>query len=326
MPSTESPLVSVIIPAYNSGQWIVDCVTSVLRQTYGNLQIIVVDDGSTDNTCELLRPLLPPSATLVQQANRGVAAARNAGLSLATGEFVAFLDHDDAWEEDKIQLQVGYLNSHPDVVVVYTDAVEYTDNFGECRSFASLHPDIAHVELLIEAIIRCHVPLLSTVMLRREFLVRHKIAFDAEASGVDDVGLFLEILGRGGRFAYLESRSTRRRMHGQNQSRDHLRRFSRRIALYRNLLSRCGDMAPAWKRRVRVGLSDAYFRVGECAWAEERRHEARMRFQEAVSAWRGNWKAQLGILYTLLPPALARALRKAKNAVRSVNRCETRAD
>ncbi len=313
MSVTEPRLVSVIIPAYNSGQWITDCVTSVLRQTYGKLQIIAVDDGSSDDTYALLKRSLPSGALLIRQANRGVAVARNVGLSRATGHFVAFLDHDDLWKDDKIQSQVDYMESRPDVAVVYTDAEEFTTMGRDYRSFTAMHPEIVNVEQLCEAIIRCQVPLLSTVMLRREYLVKHKITLDAEAAGVDDVGLFLELLGRNARFAYMDRSCIWRRMHPQNQSRDHLRRFEKRIVLYQHLLSRCSDMEATWTKCVRYGLSDAHFRVGEHYWGQDRRREARQHFQKALKAWKGNRKALLGLLYTYLPPPVARILRKAKH-------------
>lgn len=110
------PLVSVVIPSYNYGQFVGDAVESALAQTYRPIEVIVVDDGSTDDT--LLR-LLPFSGRIrvIHQENRGLSAARNAGIKAASAEWVAFLDSDDLWHPEKLQVQMaGALKSGADLV------------------------------------------------------------------------------------------------------------------------------------------------------------------------------------------------------------------
>jgi glycosyltransferase involved in cell wall biosynthesis len=100
-------LVSVIIPTYNREKTIGRAIRSVLAQTYENLELIVVDDGSTDNTCSIVEKFDDPRLRYVPFAqNRGASAARNEGLRLATGEFIAFQDSDDEWLCDKIEAQI----------------------------------------------------------------------------------------------------------------------------------------------------------------------------------------------------------------------------
>lgn len=91
------PLVSVVMPVYNDEDLIRRAVQSVLFQTYANLELIVVNDGSTDKTMEILQNMDDPRIRIVQQTNQGVAIARNHGVGVARGELIAFLDSDDLW-------------------------------------------------------------------------------------------------------------------------------------------------------------------------------------------------------------------------------------
>ena len=120
-PTTASnPLVSVIIPAYNAADFLGETLDSVLAQTYKNLEIIVVDDGSTDTTPNLLDSY-GDRIKVLRQTNAGQAAARNNGARSAKGELLAFLDSDDLWDPDKITRQVELLNRFPTALAVYCD-------------------------------------------------------------------------------------------------------------------------------------------------------------------------------------------------------------
>ncbi|MGQ9865886.1 MAG: glycosyltransferase family 2 protein, partial [Pseudanabaenaceae cyanobacterium] len=120
-----SNLVSVVIPAYNAGQWIGETLNRVLAQDYLDLEVIVVDDGSTDNTSEVIRDQFPcvtlPCVTLIRVANGGPSFARNIGWRCAKGEWIQFLDADDIIHPKKISLQVPHaMSALPKVAVVYS--------------------------------------------------------------------------------------------------------------------------------------------------------------------------------------------------------------
>jgi len=118
--STE--LVSVIIPAYNSEKYISDTIDSVLNQTYKNLEIIVVDDGSTDNTEKVVKEKLSNFSNFkfLKQCNLGSAEARNLGIRNSNGNYIAFLDADDLWLPQKIEKQIKFFLNNPDYGLVFT--------------------------------------------------------------------------------------------------------------------------------------------------------------------------------------------------------------
>jgi glycosyltransferase involved in cell wall biosynthesis len=111
--SYERPLVSVIIPVYNGERYLVEAIESVLSQDYRPLELIVVDDGSTDKTAEIARSY--GSVKFIQQGNLGAAAARNTGLKAASGAFIAFLDADDLWAANKLCRQMNHLLQNPQI-------------------------------------------------------------------------------------------------------------------------------------------------------------------------------------------------------------------
>jgi glycosyltransferase involved in cell wall biosynthesis len=111
-----APLVSVLIPCYNAAKYIGQTLESVFRQTWQNIEVVIVNDGSTDNSADIIRSFCRPNLTLLEQTNRGQTAALNACLALASGDLVQYLDADDLIGPDKIALQVARLLNSPQSV------------------------------------------------------------------------------------------------------------------------------------------------------------------------------------------------------------------
>lgn len=116
------PTVSVIVPAYNCPDLLAEALQSVRAQTYADYEVIVVDDGSDDETWRVARELAEgwPKLRAVRIEHRGLAAARNRGIAEMTGEWIALLDADDLWRGDKLQRCMDYLAAHPELSIVYT--------------------------------------------------------------------------------------------------------------------------------------------------------------------------------------------------------------
>lgn len=121
----ENPLVSVIIPVHNGASYLRAALESVFAQTYRPFEVLVVDDGSVDDSGVIAQSF--NEVRYIHQANQGVAAARNNGIEVARGEFFAFLDQDDLWTPEKLKLQIDYLLSHPDLGYTLTQQQFFLD-------------------------------------------------------------------------------------------------------------------------------------------------------------------------------------------------------
>ena len=126
-----SNLISIIMPAYNAGNTISESIQSVLDQTYQNFELIVVNDCSSDNTKEIVENFIKSDdriRLIDKKVNQGVASARNAGLDHARGEFIAFLDSDDKWQETKLEKQLDIFTKHTDIDIVYSSYYRFNSN------------------------------------------------------------------------------------------------------------------------------------------------------------------------------------------------------
>lgn len=124
------PKVTVIIPAYNIEGFVSETIQSVLDQTYKSYEVIAVNDGSTDNTLSVLKRF-EPQIKVLTKSNGGPASARNLAIKNSRSEYIAFLDSDDLWIEDKLEEQVGFLDQHPEIGLLYSEAWMFTEENGE---------------------------------------------------------------------------------------------------------------------------------------------------------------------------------------------------
>jgi glycosyltransferase involved in cell wall biosynthesis len=177
------PQISVIIPTYNRQELVVAALQSVLAQTITGFEIIIVDDGSTDQTEQRLQPYLD-RIRYVKQANQGVAAARNTGVRHAHGELLCFLDSDDLWLPTKLEKQLDWAGAHPEYALIATE-IQGIDAAG--RPTGARKADMYQIQngLVAERLLFGNWIQTSTVMVRRAALER--------AGGFDeDVGQFGE--------------------------------------------------------------------------------------------------------------------------------------
>jgi glycosyltransferase involved in cell wall biosynthesis len=145
------PTISIIVPVYNGETTILETIASVQQQTFSDFEIIVINDGSTDQTLELLQTIQDERLKIFSYENGGLPIARNRGLSQATGEFIGFLDADDLWTPDKLELQLAALRQHPDAGVAYSwTYFKYEENEYSYVDKSSFFEGNVYADLLVK--------------------------------------------------------------------------------------------------------------------------------------------------------------------------------
>jgi len=239
-------LVSVIVPTYNRARLVRAAVQSILAQTYKNFEIVVVDDGSTDDTKSALDGI-DPRVRYIAQANAGAAAARNTAMARARGEFFAFLDSDDEWLPWKLEAEVALMRHHPDAALVWTDmsaigldgelvAERYLRTYYSAydlvrieewmapaampRKIAAIAPaGVAGAPLrkgeLFPALFLGNLVHTSTLLMRREVIARAGV-FNVTMPCAEDYDLWLRA-SRGAKYLFLDVPSIRYRIDGDDR-------------------------------------------------------------------------------------------------------------
>jgi glycosyltransferase involved in cell wall biosynthesis len=302
------PLVSVIIPTWNSALWIRETLASVRQQSYSPVEVVVVDDGSADETVALCRQD-PGPPRIVSQPNHGRGFARNRGLEEARGTYLAFLDHDDLLCTDSIAERVRFLESHPDVGWVFTDAVEF-DTTGDLRRFLGQFPWLNLGQDPFPQILRGCYPLTSTVMIRRS-LVDRVGGFDTTLNYGDDLEYFMRLL-LAARVGWIREPLTRRRIHPDQGVSSTFDRWHSRSVIYTSFLRRQPDLSAHHRATVVRALRHARFKLGECYWSENDFPRARGEFLGSLGPHRWTGPALLYSVLTGVPPAVVSLLRRLK--------------
>ncbi|OGR09008.1 MAG: hypothetical protein A3K23_03435 [Desulfobacca sp. RBG_16_58_9] len=184
------PLVSVIIPTYNRADLVRQAVASVRAQTYRDFEIVVVDDGGTDDTFEVLSTW--PELRLLRHTGRqGVSAARNTGITAARGQWLAFLDSDDLWLPDKLARQIFWLEGQPELLICQTE--ETWVRRGVAVNKPATHRKVAG-RIFLPSLARCMISP-SAVILNRRLFEDHGV-FDATLAAAEDYDLWLRLTWR----------------------------------------------------------------------------------------------------------------------------------
>ncbi len=249
------PTVAAIIPCFNARRFVADAVHSALVQTYPRVEIVVVDDGSTDHLGDALHHF-QDRIKLVVQPHQGPAAARNRGIRETEAELIALLDADDQWHPDKIRRQVAVLESRPECCLVYT-ARQLIDEIGEPvqegTTWYPLPPKPVQGECLVE-LVRANRLMTSSVLFRRAALGAGW--FDERLAACEDWDLWLR-LAEHHQFAYLDEPLTEIRVHDRNMTLDASQMYSSSLQV-RELVIRRGQRKEAVAQAQAILLPAAH--------------------------------------------------------------------
>lgn len=236
MNSREGPKVSVIIPLFNQKQYIGEAIDSVLNQTYPNIEIIVVNDGSTDNPSLELKKF-EKNIVLINQENKGLAAARNTGIRNSSGEYIQFLDADDFLHREKIKLQLEF-SLLEDTEISYSEIAQYDndsrhthlryvgevkDMFSHLYNFWHTYPAPVH-----------------SLLIKRELFNKFGL-FDEELTACEDRYLLCKFAAAKVDFKYFPFIGGFRRLHKDNMNKDRLHIVENTIRYYKKLNEELGE-------------------------------------------------------------------------------------
>jgi glycosyltransferase involved in cell wall biosynthesis len=269
------PTVSVIMPAFNASLFIEEAIDSVLAQTCKDWELIVVDDGSTDETAAILTRKHDPRISVIRQANAGVSAARNAALDVAAGEFVTFMDADDRLPAEALMLRIGYLQTNPAVDIV-NGGIRVTEGGETLRAYAPSTTVTAFLPRLAALDEACFFG--PFYMLRRARIGAHR--FPRGITHCEDLCFFLELADSNDLiYGAVESDVYEYRKHGNSAMTNLQGIESGYLALIR-LAARLKQMTPGRMRALKFRITSILVK----SWLSEARP---LRALQAVSRiWR----------------------------------------
>jgi glycosyltransferase involved in cell wall biosynthesis len=305
------PLVSVIIPSYNAGGYVAEAVASVLVQTYQPLEIILINDGSTDDTDEVLLRYVG-KMRYFYQPNRGLSATRNRAIALARGELIAFLDADDVWLPEKLARQVDCLTQNPRIGLVHTNYVKLYSDTG----IHSPHEPLNITDgRCYTRLVLGNVLLVSSVVLRRECLDRVGV-FDEKIPQrtCEDYDLWLRI-ARHFEFAYIPEALMLYRRHAGNMSnKTHAMIGDELYVVKKALKADPPLLAQVGKQAVHRHLAELLFNLGYLCFNEGDLTEAGFHFRRALRFRHSPYIFMLWVA-TFLPIDVVTKLRSFKQSL-----------
>jgi len=256
------PEVSVIIPTYNSARYLKEAVDSVLAQSFEDFEVIVVDDGSTDDTETVMRQY-QSRVRHIMQSNAGVSAARNRGIEESHGRYIAFLDADDVWHAQKLERQLTALAEHPECRACYSAFEVANQNLitFDIRRSSRRGPT------LVDLLLRGNVIGTPSTVLCERVLFEGSGKFDPEMSQCADWDMWVR-LAQHTEFLYLEQPLVTYRQHDRNMSRNATLLESDSLRVLEKAFEK-GDLSPRQRRSRRVAfarnymvLAGSYFQAG----------------------------------------------------------------
>ena len=320
--------ISIIIPTYNYAQYICEAIESVLNQTYKDFEIIVVDDGSTDNTKEVIKPYLNKIKYIYQQ-NSGPSAARNRGIKEAKGEYIAFLDADDIWLAQKLELQIKFMEKEKEVGLIFSDMILFNEKGIIKNSFLkeklffnklSIKP-LSSTEKVIydnvfNALLQENFIPTNTVIVKKECF--NKVGFfDETLFSVEDrdmwlrIGLFYDI-------GFINFPLVLTRFHETNISANQELALKSRLKVMKKFLN-YSNLPIKSKKIIKQTINKIYFDLGYLYFTYEKFPLSRIYFRKFLKENPFIFKPWIYILLSVLPTSDIRKLKNLKEKIKNNN-------
>lgn len=299
------PAVSIIIPAYKVAPFIRETLDSVFAQSFTDFEVIVINDGSPD-TAELEQALerYLNDITYLKQINQGAGAARNAGLRVARGRFVAFLDGDDIWLPNFLSEQLELIQSGRGYDLVYADAVNFGLQTIAGRTSMQTNPSEGEVSFESLLTARCNV-ITSAVVARREPILAVGL-FDENFPNSQDFDLWLRLAKHGARFNYQRKVLVRRRIYAGSLASDSEKSYEGEVRVLEKARLR-DDLTPSERSALE---STAKLRRASIDLIKAKRSLLNGDFTSASTSFQlaneqlGSWKLRLVLIWLRLAPGL----------------------
>ena len=222
MKTNSAPRISVLIPVYNAAPFIAETIRAVLKQTFEDFELILLNDGSTDNSAEIIATFDDPRIRYAEnEQNLGISATRNKLVSMARGEYIAVLDNDDICLPQRLEIQARFLDEHPDIAIVGTWFELFCPKQSSLLRRMLLSLKWVWCQPLFPTLKdawKGNVLMHPTAMYRRNVFVEHDIGYDAQYTPAEDYYLIYQALIKGLKLANIPQILLRYNLHGNNFS------------------------------------------------------------------------------------------------------------
>ncbi len=284
-----TPAVSVIVPVYNGEQFLRQTINSVLAQTYRDFEVVVVDDGSSDGSRAILDGY-GDRLRVFHQENRGAPAARNRAIGEARGEWIAFLDHDDTWERDKLEVQMAAVGPADDLLHAEARVI---DGQGTVIRETFSHPDDPPQEhTLLECVIRHNPIYVLTTVVRRAAIEKVGGLNPDNRFGTDEYLLWMRLLASGHRARYINRVVASYRVHGRNASGNHTQMIYGELFALEHLYTEFGrTFSPTVRQAFHAKIHQLYYSYGWRLFDDGRNSEMGACFRAALRHRPTSWKS-----------------------------------
>lgn len=246
------PLVSIATPAYNASRFIAEAIKSVQAQTFGDWELIVVNDGSIDNTAEIVQSFNDARIRLISQANQGRGPARARAMRMTRGEYIAFLDADDLWEPEMLEMCTSTFRTHPEAGLVHTNW-RYLDEFGN-ESTKPSYWQPWRGDVLDRLIL--DLPFITSVVMTKRKILEKAGLLEEDTQVIDDWDIWLSLALAGCRFECVDRPLAWYRRHSSNSTHNYEMFYRDQMRVLDNFYAR-----PNVPAQVKALRDKAYARV-----------------------------------------------------------------